>query len=223
MQKIGNMAARKTKTASEPKIRKRGVAPFIEKYYNEYYTIETYPADKCVAFNTVAGEWGILGNFARTPLVVNGVTFSSSEQLYQIMKFKDADVIKKVYAGVTFKGINKGTVKMVARSYENQGFRRKDWGWILLDALKFCIQTKYEQSEAFRNELVRSRGFFIVEDQTGRKKGKDAAADTWGALLKGDSYVGTNLMGRLLMEIRDNGKLEYRLPEDALDYIACLQ
>ena len=134
------MAARKTKTASEPKIRKRGVAPFIEKYYNEYYTIETYPADKCVAFNTVAGEWGILGNFARTPLVVNGVTFSSSEQLYQIMKFKDADVIRKVYAGVTFKGINKGTVKMVARSYENQGFRREDWGWILLDALKFCIQ-----------------------------------------------------------------------------------
>jgi hypothetical protein len=71
--------------------------------------------------------------------------------------------------------------------------------------------------------LERSRGFFIVEDQTDRKKGKDAAADTWGALLKGDSYVGTNLMGRLLMEIRDNGKLEYRLPEDTLDYIACLQ
>jgi hypothetical protein len=57
---------------------------------------------------------------------------------------------------------------------------------------------------------------FIVEDETNRQKGKDA--DTWGVVLRGDEYVGPSLLGRLLMELRDNGKLEYMLPEGALDF-----
>ena len=32
----------------------------------------------------------------------------------------------------------------------------------------------------------------------------------------GKEFVGPNLMGRLLMELRDNGKLDYTLPEDVL-------
>ena len=34
----------------------------------------------------------------------------------------------------------------------------------------------------------------------------------------GKEFVGPNLMGRLLMELRDNGKLDYTLPEDALSF-----
>ena len=48
-------------------------------------------------------------------------------------------------------------------------------------------------------------------------RGRDA--DTWGAVLRGDEYVGPSLRGRLLMELRDNGKLEYSLPADALNFI----
>ena len=39
----------------------------------------------------------------------------------------------------------------------------------------------------------------------------------------GGNLVGPNLLGRLLMELRDNGKLEYKLPEDALDFIGYLK
>ena len=39
----------------------------------------------------------------------------------------------------------------------------------------------------------------------------------------GCKYVGPNLLGRLLMELRDNGKLEYNLPDDALDFIEILK
>ena len=37
-------------------------------------------------------------------------------------------------------------------------------------------------------------------------------------ILEGDGkeYIGSNLMGRLLMELRDNGKLDYVLPSDAV-------
>ena len=38
-----------------------------------------------------------------------------------------------------------------------------------------------------------------------------------------DCFVGPSLLGRLLMGLRDNGKLEYKLPEDALDFIEILK
>lgn len=71
---------------------------------------------------------------------------------------------------------------------------------IIVDVMKQCLQLKYEQSEEFREALERSRGKYIVEDQSTFPK---KSADTWGVKLQGDSYVGPNLLGRLLMELRD--------------------
>ena len=67
--------------------------------------------------------------------------------------------------------------------------------------------------------LTETTGFSIVEDRTS-KRGK---ADTWGVIRKEDKYVGSNLMGRLLMELRDKGKLEYELPADIFDFITQLK
>ena len=51
--------------------------------------------------------------------------------------------------------------------------------------------------------------------------GATSSPDTWGAKLSGDEtlYVAPNLMGRLLMELRDNGKLDYVLPSDSILWI----
>lgn len=67
------------------------IAPFIQQYYPQYYSIERYPASRCVCIRKVADEWGVLGNFARTPLALGNVVFKNSEQLFQLMKFKDKD------------------------------------------------------------------------------------------------------------------------------------
>lgn len=69
--------------------------------------------------------------------------------------------------------------------------------------------TKYEQCTEFRDVLVRSQGMVIVEDQT-TFPGKNA--DTWGVKLKDGKYVGPNLLGRLLMELREGGGLVYSIP-----------
>jgi predicted NAD-dependent protein-ADP-ribosyltransferase YbiA (DUF1768 family) len=98
--------------------------------------------------------------------------------------------------------------------------RREDWGKMVVDAMKYCLMRKFEQSEDFRNELERSRGKFIVEDQTSFKNKKEP--DAWGVKLKDDHYVGPNLLGRLLMELRDSGKLEYHLPDDAFTFLQYL-
>ena len=105
---------------------------------------------------------------------------------------------------------------MMARHYEKVGSVREDWGHVFIDAMKFCLMQKYAQSEEFRKELERTKGKFIVEQQPNPKR----PAGAYSAKLSedGKTWKGPNIMGRLLMELRDNGMLEYSLPEDATQF-----
>ncbi len=187
------------------------ISDFIRDNYPEYWGIQTYPASECVRIHKIDEEWGIFSNFGHTPLVVEGVTFDTSERLFQLMKFKDEEPVKAVYNAIN--------PKMTTKHWEKT-HRREDWGKMIIDAMKYCLTMKYEQSEEFRQELNRSKGKYIVEDQSGfRKKEPDA----WGVKQQEGNYVGPNLLGRLLMELRDTGKLEYILPADALKYLEFLK
>lgn len=186
------------------------IAPFIQEFYPQYYSIETYPVSECIAIRKVKDTWGIFGNFSPTPIIINNVMFKTSELLFQLMKFKDEEPIVAVY--------NANNPKMTTKHWEKT-HRREDWGKMIVDAMKYCLTQKYEQSEEFRQELERSKGKYIVEDQTSFPK---KTPDTWGVKQQGDDFIGPNLLGRLLMELRDNGKLDYTLPSDAfmfLDYL----
>ena len=183
---------------------------YIREYYPDWYGIQTYPADRTAAFCKVADEWGILGNFAPTPLVVDGVRFDCTEKLFQVMKFADPESRHIIYS-------QKGQpVKMKAKHQEKVGVVREDWGRIFIDAMKFCLMQKYVQSETFRRELERSKGLFIVEQQANPLR----PAGAYSAKLSpdGKTWSGPNIMGRLLMELRDRGTLEYTLPEDAMRF-----
>ena len=189
---------------------KLSIAQFIEEFYPEYYQWHEYPADTCIPFSKVKEQWGIFGNFAPIPLVVDGIEFINCEQLFQMMKFTDAETLKAIHSS---KGMK---IKYAAKAAEKLGLRRPDWGQIIVDAMKFCLQIKYKQSAQFRQALKETAGKTIVEDQTSFNKKK---ADTWGAKLVDGKYCGSNLLGRLLMELRDNGSLDYNLPDDIFAFI----
>ena len=189
---------------------------YIKEFYPQYFGTHRYPVDQCACIKGAAEEWGVLGNFGRASVVVNGVTFNKTEKLFQCMKFTHAPVIKEIYAQ------NGMGMKQKAKKKEYQVYIREDWPRIFLDALKFVLVTKYEQSEEFRNELERSKGLFIVEDETGRRDRKKSA-DAYGTIRVGDEMVGPNLLGQFLMELRDTGKLDYILPADALDFVEHLK
>lgn len=198
---------------------KHSVYPLIKEFYPEYDGIQSYPADECAVFCKTHEEWGVLSNMAATPIIVEGVEFKSAEHIFQMMKFNDKEYAQKVWNGVTANNKKSANIKMTAKSYEPE-HRRQDWGSMIVDALKYAMQKKYEQCEAFRNELERSKGKYIVEQQPNPNK----KADTWSAKLEGDKWVGSNLTGRLLMELRDNGgRLNYKLPDDALAFIGMLK
>lgn len=186
------------------------LAGFIKEFYPEWYGIQEYPADRTAAFCKVADEWGIFGNFAPIPIVVDDVPFDCTEKLFQVMKFSDTESRRIIYA-------QKGqSIKMKARHQEKVGAVRADWGRIFIDAMKFCLVQKYAQSEAFRKELERTKGLFIVEQEANPRR----PAGAWSAKLTddGNTWTGPNIMGRLLMELRDKGTLGYTLPEEVMHF-----
>ena len=195
------------------------VHEMIRDHYPEYYSIERYPAAQTICVRGTKEEWGIFGNFYQTPIVVNGVTFDCTERLFHMMKLRgDVPEAAQDMMGVKAGMGMKMHMKHIYKAHPE--WLHDHWPSMIVDAMKFCLMLKYEQSEDFRRELERSKGKFIVEDETNRAKGD---ADTWGAVLRGDEYVGPSLLGRLLMELRDNGKLHYTLPADALSFLGCLK
>ena len=170
--------------------------------YPEYDIIERYPVDQTIGFTSTAAEWGLFSNFARTPMVVNGIDFVCVEQLYHYIRLNNATE-RAEYLKVT-PGM---ALKMKAKAFAKRGVERSDWHNISVDVMRYCLNHKYQNSESFRNELERSTGKYIVEDESNRRK----KPDSWGAVLDTatNEYYGKNIMGRLLMELREKGKLEY--------------
>lgn len=171
-------------------------------YYPEYTIEERYPANKSICFAKCADAWGILSNFYRTPIEFEGTTYASVEQLYHSIRLNNTDERAKFLKLTPNLGI-----KMRAKSFKRKGLERKDWRHISVDVMRFCIQKKYEQSEEFRAALERSKGQFIIEDQSSRRR----IPDSWGAVLDTTTreYYGKNIMGRILMEIREMGELPH--------------
>lgn len=187
------------------------VADFIRENYPDYWGMQSYPPNECIRIHKVSEEWGIFSNFAHTDIVLHGVPLKSSEQLFQLMKFREEQPVKAIFTAAN--------PKMTAKKWEKT-HRRSDWGEIFIDVMKYCLHQKYQQSELFRNELERSKGKYIVEDQTTFPKKQP---DAWGAKLQDDTFVGPNILGRLLMELREHHHLNYTLPDDALTFMQWLK
>ena len=171
-------------------------------HYPQYDNIDRYPAEQTIGFTSTAAEWGILSNFAKTPMVVNGVEFACVEQLYHYIRLNNEQE-RTAYLKLT---PNLG-LKMKAKAFENRGVERSDWKEIAVDVLRFCLNHKYQASAEFRKALADSGDKYIVEDESNRKN----KPDSWGAVLDTatNEYYGKNIMGRLLMELREKEGLEY--------------
>ena len=182
------------------------ISAFIKEHYPEYWGDRVYPIAQSVFFHKKTDDHWILLNMASCTLETEGIPFKNTEHLFQTLKFATPESITAVYQAQN--------AKMTAKHWQKiGGHRRENWGQIILDVMKFCLQQKYEQCPEFRTELERTKGYHIVELQDAKKDKDTSRANAWGVKSKGQNYVGPNLMGRLLMELRD-GKMKYKLPED---------
>jgi len=157
--------------------------------------IREYDPASSVAFCKTGEEFGGLSNMAPGfPLCVNGVNIRTSEALYQACRFPYRPDVQQLI-------INERSP--MAAKMRNKPYRqetRDDWNAVRVKIMRWCLRVKLSQNlDTFGDLLLRTGNHDIVE--------KKRATDFWGAKFTDDGLlVGENVLGRLLMELRDELK-----------------
>lgn len=162
--------------------------------------LRRYARGEVVVVYKTKDEFGGLSNMASGyTLLVNGVRILTTEALYQACRFPDLPEVQRLIIAQT----SPMTAKMRSKPYRAQ--TRSDWDEIRFKVMRWCLRVKLAQNfDEFGRLLLATRDRQIVEQSR-----KD---DYWGAKLRDDeTLVGQNVLGRLLMELRE--RLRQQDPE----------
>lgn len=165
--------------------------------------LRTYQRKDCVVFLKTNELYGGLSNMAgRYPVKVNGIYVRSSEALYQACRFPHLPHAQEVILQQT----SPMTAKMKSKPFRKDS--RPDWERVRVSVMRWCLRVKLaHHQDSFGRLLLATKEQFIVEESR-----KDSF---WGAKPEGDeTLVGYNVLGRLLMELRE--ELKERSPEEFL-------
>ena len=157
-------------------------------------SIRKYKKNECITFKSTKRKHGDLSNMAPGfPLFIKGVKIKTSEALYQALRFPDHPHIQKKIISYS----SPISAKKYGRTQIER--TRSDWDHHRFKIMKFCIELKlYQNMNTFSETLYNTNGLPIVE-YTDKDK-------VWGAIQEGHFYIGTNALGRLLMELREKLK-----------------
>ncbi len=155
--------------------------------------VRTYTRSESIVFRKTNEPFGGLSNMAGGyPILVNGVSVRTSEALYQACRFPHLPDVQRMIIGE----ISPMTAKMRSRPYRKNS--RSDWDRVRVRIMRWCLRMKLANNwDEFSELLLQTEDRPIVEESR-----KD---DFWGAKPIGDGskLIGMNVLGRLLMELRE--------------------
>lgn len=159
--------------------------------------LRTYVRSEVVVVYKTKEDFGGLSNMASGyPLQINGVRILTTEALYQACRFPHMPEVQREIIGQH----SPMTAKMKSKPHRKDS--RSDWDEVRYKVMRWCLRVKLAQNYAeFGRLLLATRDRPIVEQSR-----KD---DYWGAKLAdeaGDTLIGQNVLGRLLMELREKLK-----------------
>lgn len=125
------------------------------------------------------------------PLKVNGIPIRTSEALYQACRFPHLPEVQQLI----IEQVSPMAAKMKSKPHRENS--RPDWDRVRVDIMRWCLHVKLMQNwEKFSALLLETGEHPIVE-----KSRKDAF---WGAkMIDERTLVGINVLGNLLMELRE--------------------
>lgn len=158
--------------------------------------VRTYVPNESAVFLKTRERFGGLSNMAPGfPLVVNGVRIRTSEALYQSCRFPHMPEVQRMIIGER----SPMTAKMRSKPYHRAS--RPDWDGVRVKIMRWCLRVKLAQNWATFGRLLLSTGDRPIVEKKVRRK------DFWGATEQPDgTLVGMNVLGRLLMELREQLK-----------------
>jgi len=143
------------------------------------------------------------------PIRIGDVSLRNSEALYLACRFPHMPDVQRLIVNE----VSPMTAKMRSKPYRKHS--RGDWDYIRVPIMKWCLRVKLAQNlNSFGSLLLATEEKTIVEDSR-----KDAF---WGAI-KDDNGVfhGMNVLGRLLMELRENLKKDPDVFKEILPLEIC--
>lgn len=151
-----------------------------------------------VFLKTTEGFGGLSNMAGGFPLRVNGIRIYSAEALYQACRFPHLPEVQRLILSES----SPMTAKMKTRPYRKDS--RPDWDRVRVRIMRWCLRVKLAQNwRRFGDLLLETGDMPIVEES--RKDG------FWGAYPQDrQTLVGMNVLGRLLMELREELKSERR-------------
>lgn len=161
--------------------------------------LRSYNRKDVVVFCKTKEAYGGLSNMASGfPINVNSAIIQTSEALYQACRFPHLPYVQQEIIAQT----SPMTAKMVGKPFRDNS--RPDWLQVRTKIMRWCLRVKLAQNYERFSELLLSTGDLPIVELS-RKD------EFWGAKISPDSdeiLVGQNILGRLLMELREALKVE---------------
>lgn len=146
---------------------------------------------KKIRFARVKDKYGILSNFARSPILLKGKLWPSVEHYFQAQKF----------AGTKYEDEIRTAISPAAAAFMGRDRSkplRLDWESVKLEIMREALWAKFTQHRKLR-ELLLATGDAVLVEHTRN--------NYWG---DGGNGSGRNMLGRLLMETRARLRQEER-------------
>lgn len=124
-----------------------------------------------------------LSNFYEVPVTYQGLTYMNNEAAFQAQKTTDPKQRE------LFTRMNSSEAKKAGR----QLVLRKDWEDIKVSVMRDLVYAKFEQNPELLDKLHATGDAYLEEGNTWGDK-------IWGTV----NGVGANLLGQILMEVRDS-------------------
>lgn len=132
--------------------------------------------------NGFFGPYRFLSNFYEYPIIVNGITFRSSENAFQSFKTTDQQL------RLTFADCTPKRAKHLGKVVE----LRPDWEVIKLDVMYQVVRIKFYNTLFLRKKLILTGNHELIE------------RNTWQDFYRGRSNNrGENHLGKILMRVRE--------------------
>jgi ribA/ribD-fused uncharacterized protein len=164
--------------------------------------------EDCAVFRKTKDEFGGLSNMAAGfPLKVNGHEVLTSEALYQACRFPDhPDIQREV-----IEQASPMAAKMVTkREGRRAKYTRPDWDAVNVRIMEWCLWVKLAQNLGPFYWLLQETGERAIVEHSHRDR-------FWGAVLEDDDVLrGENVLGRLLMKLRDVSRAKWDRERDSL-------
>lgn len=172
---------------------------YVPKYSENDFPPAYYDAKSVCFFKKTKEEWGEFSNMcAGFPIKIGDVKFPSSEYLYQCLKYSGNKAGQVQCQLEIMRMKSPMTAAKKARRINWKQFMRDDWDKWRIDIMLWVQIMKLTHNFEKLSKILLATGKNPIVEWSKKD-------DFWGAKLdeKGEVFLGQNVLGNLLMTVRD--------------------